>query len=81
MSLPPVWKARNALKQQQLTTLQRVFEDTALRLSIHDLFFATPGLLKLNLTIGFCINHRDDLGTGNKQLCLGYHTYAARKLM
>ena len=39
------------------------------------------GLLKLTLSLGFCLDHRDNLGTGIHQFWIGQHTSAARKVL
>ena len=41
----------------------------------------TPGLLNVTLTLGFLLNHRDNLGTGINQFYMGNHTYVSRKLL
>ena len=52
-----------APKLQQLTTLQRVFDNITRWLSVSAPIVATPSLLKMNLVLSFLLNHRDDLGT------------------
>ena len=39
-----------------------------------------PSLLETTLSLGFPLNHRDDLGTGIHQFCLGQHNYASGKV-
>ena len=34
----------------------------------------------MNLSLTFRLDHRDNLGTGLHQFCLGHHTYDVRKL-
>ena len=81
-SLPSVWKVlAYAPKRQQLTTLQRVFNDTAQRMSVHAPIVDTPGSLKISLSIGFRLEHRDNLVMGIPQYCLGKHDSSARKVL
>ena len=60
----------DAPKRQQLTALQCAFDDTTWRLSSRALIIVTPSLLKITLTLGFYLDHRDNLGTGLHQVCL-----------
>ena len=52
------------------------FDDTSHRLGIRDPTVATPDLLKTTLYLGLRIYHRDNLGMGMHQFCLGQN-YAA----
>ena len=79
---PPVWKELTmALKHQQLTTLQRAFNDTDCRRRVRATIIATPGLLKITLGIGFCLDQRDDLVTGLYQFRMFQHNSAAQKVL
>ena len=71
-----MWKALlDVTKHQQLTTLQREFDDTTQRLSVHAPIISTPSLLNTTLAL-----HRGDLGTGLHQFYLGQHTSDFRKV-
>ena len=77
--LPPVWKELPmALKRQHLTTLQRALNDTARRLSVCEPIILMSRLIKLTLTLGFCLDYLYDLGTGLNHFGLSQHTYDAR---
>ena len=81
-SLPPVWKLlTDAPKRQQLTTLQCTCDDTTQRLSVRAPIISTQSLLKMDLTLGFCIDHKNELVTGLHRFCLVQHNYAARKVL
>ena len=80
--LLPVWKAlSDDLNQHQLTTLKCAFKNTARRLSLHKAIVENPGLLNMTLTLDFRLGHRDNLGTGLPQFCLGQHNSASSKLL
>ena len=68
-------------KHQHLTTLQRYLDDTAQHISVHAPTFATPGLLKLTLILGFLLYHHNDLGMGLHHFGIGQHTSAAWKML
>ena len=59
-----------------MTTLQRDFSDTASRLSTRVPIAVTPGLIKINLDLVFCLDHRDGLGKGFHQFGMGKHNSA-----
>ena len=40
-----------------------------------------PGLLNLTLTLGFRLEHCDDLGSGLHQFRISQHTYTSRKVL
>ena len=63
-------------KRQHLKTLQRALVYTAWRLSARMSIFATPGLLKLTLVLGFHLDHRDNLCIGLRHFGIGQHTSA-----
>ena len=50
-------------------------------MSVRTTNLATHGLLKMNLTLGFHINHIHNLGMWLHQFCLGKHNSAARKVL
>ena len=80
--LPPICKELSeAPKREHLTTLQRALDYTSHRLSIHAHIVPMPGLLKITLALGFCLDHQDDLGMGLHQFGLSQHTSAARKVL
>ena len=56
-----------APKRQHLTTFQRSLNDTARNLGVRAPIVATPGLIKLNLALGFRLNQCDGLGMGLNQ--------------
>ena len=70
-----------SLKRQHLTTLQRSLDNTARHLSFRAPIVATPGFLKLTLTLGFSLDHHNDLVTGLHQFGIFQHTSASRKLL
>ena len=81
-SLPPVWKAlASATKYHQLTCLQWEFNNAARWLGACAPIVVTPGLFKMILALSFCLEHRDDLGTGIHMFFLGQHTSDSRKLL
>ena len=69
------------LIHQHMTTLHRVLNDTAPRLSIWSPIIVTPGLLKLTLALGSCLEHRDDLGLGIYKFGLVQHISATGKVL
>ena len=71
----------DATKKQQLTALQRAFDDTAQHLSVRALIVAITVILKMTLALGLRLNHRYNLGTVLHQLYMGHHTSANRKLL
>ena len=66
---------------QHLMTLQRALDNTTRRLNVQAPINATPGLLKITLTIGFRLEHRDDLGSGLHKFGIVQHTSASRKVL
>ena len=73
-SLPPVWEElADAPKRKHLTTLKSAFDDKARWLGVCSPIGVTPGLLKMNLSLRFCLDHRDNLGMGLHQFCLEKH--------
>ena len=81
-SLPPMWKTLEDLpKRQQITALQRAFDDISQRMVICAPIIATPSLFNISLALVFFLNHRDELRTGIHQLCLGNQTSAAWKVL
>ena len=63
--LPPIWKdMENSPKRQQLINLQRVFDDMAQRMGVRTPIVATPGLLKITLSLSFLTDHMDSLEMG-----------------
>ena len=80
--LSPIWKELTVSpKHQHLTTLQRVLSNTARFLRICTPIIAIPYLLNLTLSLGFILDHQDDLGTGLHQFGLGQHSSATQKVM
>ena len=55
-------------KKQRLTTLQHVFDDTAWHLFIQATIAANTFLLKMTLSLIFCLYSQDNLGMGIHQL-------------
>ena len=81
-SLLSVWRVlSDAPKSHHLTALQRAFGDTAWRLGIRPPIVATPGLLKITLSLIFHLNHRYNLGTGLHQVCIGQHSASTRNIL
>ena len=66
---------------QHLMTLQRALDNTTRRLNVQAPINATPELLKITLTIGFRLEHRDDLGSGLHKFGFVQHTSASRKML
>ena len=63
-----MWKElARALKHKYLMTIQRALDNTARRLRIRAPISATAGMLKLTLSLGFRLDHRDNLCTGLHQ--------------
>ena len=61
--------------------MQRDLDDTSHRLSVHAPTVATSGLLKLNLSLGFLLDHWDDLGMGVHQFGMGQHTSVTKAVL
>ena len=80
--LSPIWKdLLVVLKRQNLTTLQRVLNNTSRRLSVRVPIVAMTSLLNITLSLGFLLDHRDNLGLGLHQFGLIQHTSAAWKVL
>ena len=78
----PAWKEpTRAPKHQHMMTLQKDLGNISHCLSVCTPIIATPGLPKLTLALGFCLDHRDDLYTGTHQFELGQQTSASQKLL
>ena len=79
---PPMWKELVGYpKRQHLTTHQRALDDTARRLGVWAPIVATPVLPKLTLSLGFRLEHRNDLVTSRHKFGIGQHTSAAQKVL
>ena len=50
-------------------------------MGVHSPIVAISGILNMNLSPSFRLNHRDDLGTGIQPFCLGQHILATRKIL
>ena len=61
-------------------TLQMALNNTTRLLSVHAPINATPGILKITLELGFCLEHRNDLCLGLHKFGLVQQTSASRKL-
>ena len=80
--LPPLCRdLAGSPKLQNLTRLQRLLKDMDHHLISRATILATPGLLKLNLSLGFGLYHRDNLGMGLYQFGLSQDTPATRKVL
>ena len=58
-----------------------MFNDMVKQKGVRTPIVATPGLLKMTLSLSFCLNQRDNLGTGIHRFCLRQHTFTSRSLL
>ena len=80
--LPTMWKElAGSQNHQHMASIQRDLNDTALNLSFRAPIFATSGLLKLNLSLGFRLEHHNNLGLGLHHFGLGQHSSSTRKVL
>ena len=69
--LHPVWKElMRAPKFQHVTTFQRALDDTARRFSVRVSIVTTPGMPKLTLNLGFCLDKAINLARASTSLGL-----------
>ena len=64
-----------------MTTVQRVLDNTACSISVHAPIIMATGVIKITLSLGFCLYNRDNLGTGLHQFGLGQHTSAVWEVL
>ena len=50
-------------------------------MSVSAPIIATAGRLNMTIALEFCLDHRDNLGMGPHQFCMGQHTSTARKVL
>ena len=81
-SVPSIWKSlSSASNRQQLMFLQQAFNDTERWIWLHTPIVVTLGILKMIPSFILCLYHRNYLGMGLHQFCLGQHTSASRKFL
>ena len=66
-----MWKElMRAPKFQHVTTFQRALDDTARRFSVRVSIVTTPGMPKLTLNLGFCLDKAINLARASTSLGL-----------
>ena len=69
------------LKCQHMMKIQRALNNIARHLNVRTPIVVTSCLIKLTLALGFCLDHRDNLGTCPHLFGMIQHTSSARKVL